>query len=51
MQVRAGIRLFGATGKAAVWVRVLSHTEPAMLQEVTVERVRKRARWFGGLLG
>lgn len=50
LRVRAGVRLFGATGKAALCVRVLSHTEPAMLQEFTVERVCKRSRWFSGLL-
>ena len=32
LRVKAGLKLFGATGRAALCVRVLSHSEPAMLQ-------------------
>ena len=32
LRVKAGFKVFGATGRAALWIRVLSHSEPAMLQ-------------------
>ena len=43
----AGVRFFSATGKGALRVYVLTQSEPVMIQESTLVRIRKRSRWGG----
>ena len=43
----SGVRFFSATGKGALRVHVLSQSEPIMIQEQTLVRMRKRSRWWG----
>ena len=42
----SGVRFFAATGKAALRVHILSQSEPVMLHEQTLVRIRKRSRWW-----
>lgn len=50
LRVKAGFKAIGGTGKAAVSIVVLMQSEAVNVEEYTIERVRKRSR-FWGLLG
>ena len=43
----SGVRFFSATGKVALRVHILNQSEPIMIQEQTLVRMRKRSRWWG----
>ncbi len=42
----SGLRVYAQSNKVCVIVRVVSVSEPAMLYEKTLVRVRKRSRWW-----
>ena len=42
-----GLRFNNSVHRACVRVRVISHSEPCMVNDVILYRVSKRTRWFG----